>query len=296
MFDRLRMTNPAVVATALALAFTIAGPRAASAYLMIDWLSCRAEIVPDWDEHVLRKTGREICDLVEMGPGIIFRPEPREPRVDKVCDVKTAKAKKAVDDAKARVTGECAKELDGPSGSAAAVIKAVSEHEQYLACQGVGPKPTDVAAAEPGGGTTGYFNFFNRFFGSLSNEPDLKPMKNDDLRRQLTVLNLVAFATGRIGQGESRITLNNALRSKCFSANEQTGQTGEAVDANGIGTYSDATAASNDANDGVLGDDGSGAPPTEDVFVADPNGDTVPPDEGGGGCCDGGDDMPMYVY
>jgi hypothetical protein len=287
------MTNRAVVAATLTIAVTIAGgPRDACAFLMIDWLSCRSELAYD-REYGWWLTGREICDLVDMGPGIIFRREPREPREDRTCEVKTAKAKKAVDDAKPRVTGECAKELDGPSGSAVAVITAVSEREQYTACQGAGPKPTDIANAEPGGGTTGFFNFFTPFYGSLAKLDDLKPLKNDDLRRQLTVLNLVAIATGKIGAGESRILLNNALRAKCFSDNERNQPTNAAVDENGIGVYDDATAASNDANDGVLGDDGSGAPPTEDVFTADPDGSTIPPDDGGGG--GGGDIMPLLI-
>jgi hypothetical protein len=116
-------------------------------------------------------------------------------------------------------------------------------------------------------------------------------MKNDDLRRQLIVLNLVAFATGRltVGSGAPVTTLNNALREKCFTDKEREPPTFELGGENGIGTYEDATAASTDANDGVLGDDGSGTPVVENVFIADPYGETIPPEDGGGGGGGGGE-------
>jgi hypothetical protein len=298
MFHRLRRTTPAVVAAALTLALTMAGPpRDAFAFLVIDWGSCRPEIVPDWDEHVLRRTGREICDLIDVGPGIIFRPEPQEPRPDRLCVAKTKKADKALENAAKRLKDKplCAAELNGPKGTAESVAQAVRTNTQYDACVGKSPTGGKAAEAAANEGVNTDIRFFDEFFGALGGFKYLDQLNDDGLRRQMIVLHELAHATGRAPDDKAEDALNEVILAKCFGIGDKGKPSNASVDANGVGVYPDATTASNDANDGVLGDDGSGDPPTEDVFVADPNGDTVPPDEGGGGCCDGGDDMPLLM-
>ena len=54
----------------------------ASAFLAIDWFSCRPEVVSN-GEGGIRRTGRQICSLTGL-PGIIFRQEPRDPE-DRAC-------------------------------------------------------------------------------------------------------------------------------------------------------------------------------------------------------------------
>jgi hypothetical protein len=300
MFHRLRKTNPAVVAAALTVLLMVAvGSRDAFAFLTIDWLSCRSELAYD-REYGWWATGREICDLVETGPGIIFRPEPQQPRGDRLCFAKNKKAEKALKDAINKLTklgpsSECAKALNGPRGTALDIANTIQLYAQFDGCAGQPPKPDVFAQASGPDGEFTTIRFFDPFFGSLAGFKYLEDLNDDNYRRQMVALHELAHATGRYPKDDaaSEQAINEAVLAKCFGIGEKGNPVERPLDENGFATYPDATAASNDANDGVIGDDGSGEPPTADVFTADPDGSTIPPDDGGG---DGGGDILPLIY
>jgi hypothetical protein len=264
------------------------GARPARAYLAIDWLSCHSEVVSD-GEGGLHVTGREICQLMDVAPwGIIYREEPPGPVVDRQCDAKDKKARKAMEEAKKRLAEkpDCAAALNGTNATASDTVTAVHDNNQYNAC--VGPAPNGqakAAASDPSTGTNTNIKFYDAFYGSLGQYDYLGQLNNDGLRRQMVVLHELAHATGKVptDDAQAEATLNQAILDKCFGPGDKGNPTDETVDEDGIGVYTDATAASTDANDGVLGDDGSGDPADQDVFIADPEGETVPGSGGGGG-------------
>jgi hypothetical protein len=252
-------------------------------------------------EGGIRFSGREICPLIDVAPwGIIFRPEPPDPQ-DRACRAKDKKARKAMEEAKKRLTGACATALNGPAGTASDTVTAVLAGNNYDACAAAPPNGQARAAqsaANQGTGTD--ITFVPAFYGSLGQFDGLNQLNNDGLRRQMVVLHELAHATGKVptDDPQAEATLNQAILDNCFGSGDKGNPSNTTVGADGIGVYTDATAATTDANDGVLGDDGIGDPPDEDVFVADPEGATMPPDgepgSGGGGGHDPGYEMNQY--
>jgi hypothetical protein len=172
--------------------------RPARAFLVIDWLSCRAEVASD-GEGGLRFTGREICSLTNASPwGILFRPEPPDPQ-DRACRAKTAKAKRALENAKRRLSEKpaCAAELNGSAGTALDTVTSVLNNTAYDGCAGEPPSANVAAQAAANQGPNTDIRFFNPFYGGLGGFDFLNQLNDDGLRRQMIVLHEIAHATGR---------------------------------------------------------------------------------------------------